>query len=81
MTPCFRYYDIPTKPLSRMTTLSRFPAKMTLVHAGALLGLCLFACISDGPSMRAWQVSKGKRKCGKAMMRIRAKHFLVPSRS
>ena len=35
----FRYYDIPTKPLSRMTTLSRFPAKMTLVHAGALLGI------------------------------------------
>ena len=43
--------------------------------------VCLFACISDGPSMRAWQVSKGKRKWGKAMMRIRAKHFLVPSRS
>ena len=39
LPPCFRYYDIPTKPLSRMTTLSRFPAKMTLVHAGALLGI------------------------------------------
>ena len=35
---CFRYYDIFTKPLRRMTTLSRFPAKMTLVHARALLG-------------------------------------------
>ena len=40
--------------------------------------VCLFACISHGPSMRAWQVSKLKRKWGKALMRIRAKHFLSP---
>ena len=34
--------------------------------------------VLDGPTMREWQVSKGKRKWGKALMRIRAKHFLPP---
>ena len=40
--------------------------------------VCLFACICDGPSMRAWQVSKGKRTWRKGTHGYLRAPFLVP---
>ena len=55
---CFRYYDIPTKPLRIITTLSRFPAKMTLVYARALLGI---EKISYPQSSSSWNLNVSNR--------------------
>ena len=39
MPTCFGYYDILAKTCGRMTTATTFPAKMTRVHARAVLSI------------------------------------------